>query len=89
MKNKVCGWIIGGMAVLFLVGIVLLFSAGEIGQQIGSAAIRANGGSMDTEQFYMIIKSSTLSWQLAGAILSLLGGIGGIVFGAILVGGKE
>lgn len=65
---------------LFMVGIILLFSATKIGVSAAENAIQANGGSMDTEMFYLIMKSTTLSYQIGGAVCSLIGGIGMVLF---------
>lgn len=71
---------IGGM-ILFVIGLVLIFCASNIGRELAYHAIQANGGSMDTEEYMFIMKSQTLSFQLAGTVCSIVGGIGASIFG--------
>lgn len=66
---------------LFVIGLLLLLNASKIGINIANSAVQAEGGVMDTEQFYFIMKSNTLSYQIAGALMALLGGAASIVFG--------
>lgn len=89
MKTKMETVFIMAVAVIFVIGIVILMCASNLGVLAGSAAIQANGGSMDTEQYYMIMKLSTVSYQIAGAILSSIGGLGSIVFGCLICNGKK
>lgn len=78
---------IGGV-ILFAIGIVLILCAADIGRELAHHAIQANGGSMDTEEFMFIMRSKTLSFQLAGTVCSVVGGVVGGT-GAILCGYKS
>lgn len=68
---------------LFIMGLLVLFNATNIGVNIANKAIQAYGGSMDTEEFYFIMKSHTLSYQIGGAIIALVGGLSSILIGYI------
>lgn len=68
-------------AILFIIGIILIFGATDIGRELAYHAIQANGGSMDTEEYMFIMKSQTLSFQLVGTVCSIVGGIGVLLFG--------
>lgn len=80
MKKRTYDTAIFIAVLLLILGVILLFSATSLGQSAGDAAIRGNGGSMDTSRYYMIMESATLSWQLVGTVLGLTGGIGSVVF---------
>ncbi len=67
--------VIGVGVLLFVVGFIMLLSATNIGIDMANDAIKTNGGSMDTEMYYLIMHSSTLSLQIAGAVGSLFGGV--------------
>lgn len=71
---------IGGV-ILFVIGIILMFCATNIGRELAYHAIQANGGSMDTEEYMFIMKSQTLSFQLIGVVCSIVGGIGALFCG--------
>ena len=70
---------IGGV-ILFVIGIFLILYAADLGRELAYQAIQANGGSMDTEEFMFIMRSKTLSFQLAGTVCSIVGGIGVFLF---------
>lgn len=69
------------MSVLFIGGLVMLFSSTMMGQNEGHRTIQANGGSMDTQQYYGIINSTTENYRTAGMIISLVGGLGMLISG--------
>ncbi len=68
-------------AVLFAAGLLLLLSATSLGVGAASRAIQANGGSMDTEKYFFIMKSTTLSCQIGGAGCALTGSLCGVFLG--------
>ena len=76
MKKKYINIFLGIMCVLFIVGLVLIFTAPSAGQNAGQRAIQSNGGSMDTWQFERIITSTTDSFRIGGLVISLVGGFG-------------
>lgn len=57
----------------------MIFNAPNIGMDKANQVIQAYGGSMDTEKYYFIMKSNTLSYQIGGGICSLVGGIGALL----------
>ena len=67
-------------AILFVIGIVLVLCAVDIGRELAHHAIQANGGSMATDEFMFIMQSKTLSFQLVGTVCSIVGGIGVFLF---------
>ncbi len=74
-KGKVQIFTVIGI-VLFIAGLTLLIGAANLGMEAASRAIQANGGSMETDKYYFIMESVTRSYQIAGAICSLVGGLG-------------
>ena len=74
-------FIIAISLTITVIGIILLMNATSIGVDIAHQALRDNGGGMDTEQFHLIMNSSIRSYQILGAVLSAVGGLGSIVFG--------
>jgi hypothetical protein len=74
MSAKRINWIIVIVGLLlFVAGGILLFNATNIGVSLARKAIQNNGGSLNTEEYYLILKSNTLSYQLGGTILSIIG----------------
>ena len=71
---------IGGV-ILFVIGIILILCATNIGRELASHAMQANGGSMYTDEYMFIMKSQTLSFQLIGVVCSIVGGTGALFFG--------
>ena len=84
MKKKIAIASLVIMCVMFIIGLVLIFSAPTIGRNAGNAAIRNNGGGMDTNQFERIIDGTTVSYQMGGLVISLVGGFGLLVSGYTL-----
>lgn len=69
------------MCFMFITGLALIFSAPSIGRNAGNAAVRNNGGVMDTNQFERIIDGTTVSYQIGGLAISLVGGFGLLISG--------
>ncbi|MDR0929527.1 MAG: hypothetical protein LBM74_07425 [Oscillospiraceae bacterium] len=84
MKKKVATGALAAMGMLFIIGLVLIFSAPGIGQGAGDAALRANGGGMDTSQYVRIIDGSVQSCRLGGLVMALVGGCGLLISGSAL-----
>lgn len=72
------------MSMLLIIGIILIFSSGVVGENVGSAAIQSNGGSMDTESYQRIVNTTTVNFQITGSILSIVGGFGVLLSGNAL-----
>lgn len=66
---------------LFVAGMIVLFNGTNIGMFLANQTLSANGGSMGTEKYYFIMESNTLSCQLGGTVLSIIGGISTVIFG--------
>ena len=71
------------MSAMFIVGLVLIFSAPTIGARIGHRAI-VRAGSMDGAAYVRIIESNTTAFNTAGLALTIVGGIGFIIGGNAL-----
>lgn len=56
----------------------------SIGQKMGSDAINARGGSMDTSSYERIIDTNTSNYRTVGLVLSLVGGFGTLLSGYAL-----
>jgi len=72
------------MAIIFIIGIITIFSSLSIGENFGSKAMQKNGGSMDTSRYERIIDNNTSNFQTIGMILSLVGGFGLLISGFAL-----
>lgn len=81
MKNKLVKRIFISMIGLFILGFILIFSSGSIGENAGDATVMRNGGSIATIELERVINSTVLNYQISGAILSLFGGAGILVVG--------
>lgn len=64
--------------VVFVVGLLFLFSSIRWGTEAANAYLGSHGGSMDTTQFVIILQENIHIYQWIGAILSLLGGLGAL-----------
>ena len=69
------------MVIVLVLGFILIFSSGSIGQNKGDSAVVSNGGSMDTSQYIRIIETTTSNFRTTGLILSLIGGFGFLISG--------
>ena len=85
MKNKYAIMAFIAMCLMFVVGLVLIFSSPELGQAAANAAVRRNFGSMDTNQFLLIFEGAISSYRAGGFVLSLVGGFGLLGSGYILI----
>ncbi len=82
-KNYVlCSLII--MSILFIGGLVMLFSSTTVGQSAGARVMRENGGFIDTQKYYSIIDSTTQNYRTGGMVISLVGGLGILISGYAL-----
>ena len=84
MKKKIAAKAFVCMCIAFIIGLLLIFAAPSIGRNAGSAAIRENGGSMDTSQYERIIDHTTVSYQAGGFAIALIGGFGLLLGGYAL-----
>lgn len=69
------------MLTLFVSGFVLILRSTSMGQSYGQKVIHANGGSMDTEQYYGVINHSTENYRIVGILISMVGGVGILLCG--------
>lgn len=61
---------------MFVVGIAFILSATSRGQNKGDDAIWANGGSLETSKYNLVVESSIKNYRTLGTVLSLVGGFG-------------
>jgi len=69
------------MVLVFVMGIILILSSAAIGQGFGDAAMRSNGGFIDTGKYERIIQSNTSNFRTVGLVLSAFGGMGILLSG--------
>ena len=82
MKKKVAALIsLAIMILLLAIGIFVLVHASAYGWDASNAAVRANGGSMDTDEANMIADAVTRSYQIMGGIILAIGGFGTLLSG--------
>lgn len=84
MKKKFAKNSLISMVIVLILGFILIFSSGSIGQKKGDNAVASNGGMMDTSQYERVIESTTNNLRTTGLILSLIGGVGFLISGYAL-----
>jgi len=84
MSKKIVKAFLILMCLLFIIGLVLIFSSTSAGQNAGTQAIQNGGGSMDTWAYQRIIESTTNSYRTGGLVISLVGGFGILLSGYAL-----
>lgn len=62
--------------ILFVAGLVVLFSSVSLGSEAANAYLRSQGGGMDAGQFMIVFQESISTYRWIGIILSLVGGLG-------------
>lgn len=71
------------MCIVFIVGLALIFSATSIGENAENS-YRVSQGSYLESNAQRIGNSTTLSFQLGGLVISLVGGFGILFSGYVL-----
>ena len=69
------------LIVVFIIGLVLTLSSTSIGISAGRSALMNNNGSMDTMMYEYIMSNTALSYNIVGAILALISGVGALLVG--------
>jgi hypothetical protein len=67
---------LGTSLILFVAGLVVLFSSVSLGSEAANAYLRSQGGGMDGGQFMIVFQESIGTYRWIGVILSLIGGLG-------------
>ncbi len=62
--------------IVSIAGLVIITNSVSWGDDAASAAVSAQGGSMDTAKSLVILQESTSSYRTMGALLLLIGGAG-------------
>ncbi len=75
--------------MLFIAGFAIIMNSVKWGLDAEYAAIIAYGGSMDSTKASIILQESTKSYRTIGAILSLVGGLGCLMFIKVLTWQKN
>lgn len=70
---------------VFVIGIVILLNAANIGIDSANVAVQNAGGSMDGDRYSYIMTSTTTAYMICGAIVSAIGGLAAVVFGYLEV----
>lgn len=81
MKKKIATNSLIVTGIVFVIGLILIFSSSDIGQSKGTKAITENGGVMNTNEYDRIIEDSTTSYRTGGLVISLVGGFGVLISG--------
>lgn len=74
-KNRLLGRLLIFGAV-FVMGIIILMSSINLGDNEMSNIMKAHGGSMDTKKYVIYLEQCITKYRILGSILSLLGGLG-------------
>lgn len=61
---------------VFVIGIIIIMSSINLGDNEISNIMKAHGGSMDTNQYIIYLEQSIIKYRIVGSIISLLGGLG-------------
>ncbi len=64
-----------GFGVLIVIGLAIVFFSVTLGTDSANAYLAARGG-MNTDQFLIILQAYTTSYQVIGALLAAIGGLG-------------
>lgn len=83
MRDKIEKISLVSAAIIFIVGLILIFSSVSIGRSIALDVLTKSGG-MDTSKYQLVIKSYIESYRSCGIVISLLGGLGTLGSGYIL-----
>jgi len=81
MKKKMTIISLPVTCIIFVVGIILIFTSLSIGQNAGRQAIASAGGSMDTSQYERIVNITSENYRTGGLVLALVGGFGALLSG--------
>ena len=81
MKNNVEKMALILLVSLTVIGFVLIFTSGQIGEMFGNIAMKQNGGLMDTIAYERVYATATTNVRTAGSILALVGGFGLLLSG--------
>lgn len=66
-------------ALFLIIGVITLFNGTNFGFAMAQSVLNSNDGSMDIQEYYCIMQSNAFSFQIFGAILSVLGGFSSIL----------
>ncbi|OPX45456.1 hypothetical protein CLHUN_08260 [Ruminiclostridium hungatei] len=75
MKKNLLKLII--FAVIFVIGLIILMNSIQLGKNGVSNAMKLNGGVLDN--YVMYYEQYITNYRFAGAILSILGGLGVVI----------
>ena len=81
MKNNFEKAVLILIVIVTMIGFVLIFTSGLIGEAFGSYAMKQNGGGMATIDYERVYATTTTNVRTAGSILALVGGFGLLLSG--------
>ncbi len=64
-----------------MIGFLLIFTSGMIGEALGGYAMEQNDGAMATIDYERVYSTATTNFRTAGSILALIGGFGLVLSG--------
>lgn len=70
------------MLLLFIIGLILMFSSVSAGLNAGQRFIQTNGG--DPEVYYSVINNVAANCRSAGVLISSIGGAGILLSGYVI-----
>lgn len=68
------------LVLCFICGLILIFASPHMAQAAGDNAIRRNGGSLNTNQYELMIQNTADSVRAGGCVISLVAGFGVILY---------
>jgi hypothetical protein len=76
MKKNVERTVLILLVSMTLIGFLIIFTSGMVGEAFGNIAMKQNGGLMDTIDDERVYTTVTTNVRTAGSILALVGGFG-------------
>lgn len=67
------------LGMIFTIGVIMILVATQYGIMTASRIIDRQGGNLDLNYYYLIVKSNALSFQIIGTILSTISGVGALL----------
>lgn len=68
-------------AILFVIGIVMVFNSVSIASDLTDAFITKAGHSFETSQLNTIFSGHITNTQICGTVISVVGGLAAVLFG--------
>lgn len=69
------------LSIVCVIGFILIFSSGSIGQEMGYNYLQKYENGVDTNQFERYLNNITSNFRTVGQVLSTIGGFGILLSG--------